>query len=388
GAGIRIVGSRYSPDTHRLREFAARNRVAHFWVELERYRDADVYLRQLGVEPDETPIVLVGGGAVPRNPENPAFPCAIGLRGGDRPRADETDDVVIVGAGPAGLAAAVYGASNGLSTVVLDAVAGGGQAGTAARIENYLGFPGGLSGAEFAERALMQADKFGALLLIPTRAVALSEDDGYHLLAVEDDSRLLARTVIVASGVDYRRLDVPNLGHYEGIGVAYTVAGLEEQVAPGGNVVVVGGANSAGQAALSLAGRGHHVHLVVRGGALSKEMARYLIERIEHEPAVDVLYNSELREVAGREALEHVTVEDTHTGSRRILEATAACILIGAEPHPRWLAARLTLADHGFVIPGPGLGASSLDPDVWNALGREPYLLETSRPGVFAAGDV
>src|SRR5262249_18445018 len=211
GAGIRIVGSRYSPDTHRLREVAAGNRVARLWVELERYRDPGVYLRQLGVEPDETPIVLVGGGDVLRNPDNAAFACAIGLRGGDRPRADETDDVVIVGAGPAGLAAAVYGASNGLSTVVLDAVAGGGQAGTAMLIENYLGFPGGLSGTEFAERALLQADKFGARLVVPMRAVELVEEDGYHVLHLEDGGCIAGRTVIVASGVDYRRLDVPQL---------------------------------------------------------------------------------------------------------------------------------------------------------------------------------
>jgi thioredoxin reductase (NADPH) len=215
---------------------------------------------------------LLGGGAVLGNPGNADLARAIGMRGGDPPDARTACDVAVVGAGPAGLAAAVYGASNGLSTVVLEAVAGGGQAGTAARIENYLGFPGGLGGARLA---------------IPRRAVTLSKHHGHHVLGLEDGDRLLARTVIIASGVTYRRLAVPHLGDYEGIGVAYTVAATEEQLAPAGNAVVVGGANSAGQAALSIAEQGHHVYLVVRAGDLARAMARYLIDRIERQPAID-----------------------------------------------------------------------------------------------------
>jgi len=284
GAGVRIVGSRYSPETHRLREFAVRNRVAHVWIELERHPEADAWLMGLGIQLQETPVVLLGGGAVLGNPGNADLARAIGMRGGDPPDARTACDVAVVGAGSAGLAAAVYGASNGLSTVVLEAVAGGGQAGTAARIENYLGFPGGLGGAEFADRALIQAEKFGARLAIPRRAVTLSE---HHVLGLEDGDRLLARTVIIASGVTYRRLAVPHLGDYEGIGVAYTVAATEEQLAPAGNAVVVGGANSAGQAALSIAEQGHHVYLVVRAGDLARAMARYLIDRIERQPAID-----------------------------------------------------------------------------------------------------
>lgn len=370
GAGVRIVGSRYSPDTHRLREFAVRNRVAHVWIELERHPEADAWLMRLGIQPQETPVVLLGGGKVLRNPGNADLARAIGMRGGDPPDAQTACDVAVVGAGPAGLAAAVYGASNSLSTVVLEAVAGRGQAGTAARIENYLGFPGGLAGAEFAERALIQAEKFGARLAIPRRAVTLSEHDGHHVLGLEDGDRLRARTVIIASGVTYRRLAVPHLGDYEGIGVAYTVAATEEQLAPAGNAVVVGGANSAGQAALSIAEQGHHVYLVVRAGGIGKAMARYLIDRIERQPAIDVLLYSEIREVAGARALEQVTVENTRDGTRRTLQAAAMCILIGAEPNTRWLADDLREAHP------------------WNALDRDPYLLETSRPGVFAAGDV
>jgi thioredoxin reductase (NADPH) len=387
-AGIRIVGSRYSPDTHRLREFATRNRVAHVWDELEQDTDADASLLRLGVEPQDTPVVLLAAGTVLRNPTNGELARAIGLRGGDPPATQTTYDVVIVGAGPAGLAAAVYGATSGLSVMALDAVAGGGQAATSARIENYLAFPSGLSGAEFAERSLIQAEKFGARLAIPTRAVALSEESGYHQLTLEDGDRLVARTVIIATGVQYRRLDVPHLEDYEGIGVAYTSAGAEHQLAPSESAIVVGGANSAGQAALSLTARGHHVFLVVRAPSLERTMARYLIDRIAREPAVEVIRQSELRYVHGDGRLERVTIEDISTGNRRTFEAGAMFILIGAEPHTQWLAKTLTLDDSGYVVTGPALGAQLRDAAPWNALGREPYLLETSRPGVFAAGDV
>jgi thioredoxin reductase (NADPH) len=387
-AGIRIVGSRFSPDTHRLREFATRNRVAHVWDELEQDRDADASLMRLGVEPHDTPVVLLAAGKVLRNPTNAEFARAIGMRGGDPPSTRTTYDVVIVGAGPAGLAAAVYGATSGLSTMALDAVAGGGQAATSARIENYLAFPSGLSGAEFAERSLIQAEKFGARLAVPALAAGLSEHAGYHELALQGGGNLVARTVIIATGVQYRRLDISRLQDYEGIGVAYTSAGAEQQLRPGESAIVVGGANSAGQAALSLSAGGHHVFLVVRAGSLEKSMARYLIDRLAREPAVEVVYNSEVLEVQGTGRLERVIIEDTSRGTRRALEGGALFILIGAEPQTRWLAGTIALDDAGYVTTGPGLGAHVRDTTPWNALGREPYLLETSCPGVFAAGDV
>jgi thioredoxin reductase (NADPH) len=387
GAGIQIVGSRYSPDTHRLREFATRNRVAHVWIEPERHGDADLYLARLGIAAQDTPVVLLGAGEVLRNPSNGELARAIGLRGGERPETATVFDVVIIGAGPAGLAAAVYGASNGLSTAVVDAIGAGGQAGTAMLIENYLAFPAGISGAEFAERALIQAEKFGARLVMPARAISLRDEDGYHALELETAGPLFGRSIIVAGGVEYRRLEIPHLADYEGIGVAYTTAALLEQVEANATLVVIGGANSAGQASLSMAERGHHVYLLVRGGEL-KEMARYLIERIEHTPMIEVLYHTELRGVAGAGALEQVTIEDTSTGALRTLEANAICILIGAEPRTHWLADTLTLDEGGFIVTGPGLDPRLTDTEPWNALGRPPYLLETSQAGVFAAGDV
>jgi thioredoxin reductase (NADPH) len=388
GAGVRILGSRFSPDTHRLRDFATRNRVAHVWVDLEQHGDADLKLMYAGIDPADTPVVLVRAGEVLRNPTNAQFAQAIGLRGGEGPLNVATYDVVIIGAGPAGLAAAVYGATSGLSVIALDAVAAGGQAATSALIENYLGFPSGLSGAELAERALLQADKFGAHLRVPCRAVRLAEQEGYHLVGVDDGSEMAARSVIIASGVQYRRLEVPHLADFEGVGVAYTSAGVEEQLDPGDSAVVVGGANSAGQAALSLTARGHRVYLVIREADVVTSMARYLIDRIEREGAIEVIYHSEVVRVDGRRHLEGVTIQDNRDRSRRSLQARAMFILIGAEPHTQWLQDAVRLDPGGYVVSGQNLDRRTSDQASWQALARQPYLLETSRPGVFVAGDV
>jgi thioredoxin reductase (NADPH) len=384
--GLQIVGGRSSQDTHRLREFAARNRLVHAWLDVEHDPEAIALLRHVGIQPAALPIVVLPGGGILSNPTNAELARAAGLSA-DSPTAD-TYDVIIVGAGPAGLAAAVYSASKGLATAVVDAAGTGGQAGTSPRIENYPGFPGGLSGAELAERELLQARKFGAKIVVPHEASALSERDDLHVLTFADGLEMRASAVVIASGVSYRRLDVPRLQEFEGLGVYYSPIAAEEQVEAGEPVVIVGGANSAGQAALALAHHGHRVFMVVRGDELESSMARYLVDRIQMRDDIEVLLRTEVRELGGGGRLERVVLEERRSGARRAIEARALFVLVGAEPHTQWLAGALALDEQGFIATGPALAATIRDDDRWRVLGREPGLLETSRPGVFAAGDV
>jgi thioredoxin reductase (NADPH) len=377
GAGFRIVGSRYSPDTRRLREFAARNRLPHRWIDLEKDKEAERLLRQLGVAPEETPVVIWRGEQVLRNPTNAELARAIGL---PAPKPGGTVcDLVIVGAGPAGLAAAVYAASEGLATVTFDAIATGGQAGTSPRIENYPGFPSGISGSELTERTVIQAEKFGADINVPAEATALEQRDGHHLVRLDDGQAVEGRTVVVATGARYRKLPVPRLEEFEGTSVHYAATHVEAQLCHGDPVAVVGGGNSAGQAAVFLMKHAARVSLLIRGGDLGRSMSRYLADRIERTPGIEVLRHTEVRELVGEGALEAVGVEDSRTGSRRRLEARALFVFIGAEPHTGWLGDRLALDDRGFIL----TGADAVRDD-----GRQPFLLETSLPGVFAAGDV
>ena len=280
------------------------------------------------------------------------------------------------------------GASSGLSTVVLDAVAVGGQAATSARIENYLGFPAGISGAELAERGRIQADKFGVNFLIPRRAIGLEERGGFHLIELDTGHELLAPAVILALGVQYRRLPIPDFADYEGLGVSYATDSAREQLRAGDDAVVVGGANSAGQAALALSENGRHIYLIVRDDTLDRSMARYLRDRIDRNPDVEVLLGHEVGHIGGDDHLEQVIVTRTASGDRRTLTAGALVILIGATPHTDWLAGKLDLDQDGFVLTGPALGTSLRDRQPWNQLGRDPFLLETSQPGIFAVGDV
>jgi thioredoxin reductase (NADPH) len=385
GSGFRIVGSRYDPDTRRLREFAARNRLPHRWLDLERDPQAEALLRELGIGPEDTPVVIWRGRTVLRNPGNAELARTIGLR--PTTSAPLDCDLLVVGAGPAGLAAAVYGASEGLATVVLDGVATGGQAGTSSRIENYLGFPSGISGAELAERAVIQARRFGARITVPAKATGLERLDGHHVLRLDDGSAVRALTVLIATGARYRRLDVPRIGELEGISVYYAATWMEAQFCAGDPIVIVGGGNSAGQAAVFLSKHAHRIHLAIRHEDLGRDMSRYLVDQIERIPTVDVLRCTELRELVGGGALEAVVVEDRRTGRRRRLEARALFVFIGLEPHAGWLGGQLAVDERGFVLTGPDAVASELHADGWDLV-RRPLPLETSRPGVFAAGDV
>src|SRR5215208_3002273 len=386
GTGLRLVGSRRSRDAARLREFAARNRLPHVWIELEDDPNAEALLERFGAKPSETPVAIWQGKDVLKNPTNAELAQAIGLTV-DPPR-KQTYDLVVVGTGPAGLGAAVYGASEGLSTLALESIALGGQAGTSSRIENYLGFPVGLSGFELASRALVQADKFGAQTAVPEEAVSLRRENGYYQIGLYESGEIVARSVIVATGARYRRLDVPGLERFEGVSIHYAATEAEVQRFEGEEVVVVGGGNSAGQAAVYLAGRTRRVYLLIRGGDLGKGMSRYLVDRVTKAENVELLTNTEVRELVGEDRLDGVVVEDNRSGARRTLGARALFVFIGAEANTGWLQETVELDKRGFVLTGRELDASPLAEDAWQGLSREPYRLETSLPGVFAAGDV
>lgn len=367
GAGLRIVGSRYSPDTLRLREFADRNRLPHRWVDVDTDPQAEALLADLGVRPEETPVVLWRGETVLRNPSTAELARVVGLR--QTHPCEGVCDLLIVGAGPAGLAAAVYGASEGLTTVLLEAVASGGQAGSSPQIENYLGFPLGIPGTDLAERAAVQAEKFGARLTVPAEAMALDRHESHYVLALDDGERLHSRTVVIATGARYRKLDVPRLEDFEGTSVHHAATHVEAQLCHMDPIAVVGGGNSAAQAAMFLSRHAKRVHLLVRSDDLGKSMSRYLARRIEQNPDIEVQLNTEVRELHGDRVLEGIVVEDRRTGERRPVEARALFVFIGADPHTAWLGDQVDRDDHEFVL----TGATSL---------------QTNLPGVFATGDV
>jgi thioredoxin reductase (NADPH) len=385
GSGLQIVGSRYSPDTQRLREFATRNRLAYNWVDLDRLPAAPAILRRLDLHPRQTPLVLLGGSDFLVNPSNAELATAAGIAG--EPQSGSAFDLVVIGAGPAGLAAAVYGVTEGLATAVVDAVAPGGQASTTSRIENYLGFPTGVSGAEFGERAQLQAQRLGAQMFVPHRAVSLSHPDGHYLVTLENGAELLGKTVILATGVAYRRLGVRGVERFEGLGLFYSPVDADA-VERGEPVVIVGGGNSAGQAATALVSRGHRVFMVVRGAALADTMSTYLLDRIEHDPLISVHTNAAVAGLKGRRRLDSVVIENRVTRELTGIRSHYLFVMIGAEPHTDWLATSLERDQHGYILTGEDIPPMTLAGATWAAAGRAPYVLETSLPGVFAVGDV
>jgi thioredoxin reductase (NADPH) len=382
GAGFKLLGSGYSPDSRRLREFLNRNRVPYHWIDLEQDEEADVVLRALKISPDETPLVLTGAG-VKRNPTNAEVAQLLGI--GARGTPPPLCDVVIVGGGPAGLAAAVYGASEGLDTQAIDSVAFGGQASTSSRIENYLGFPAGISGSELAERAMLQARKFGARLVVPAEAVGLARDNGHFTIELADGHQVNGRAIVVATGARYRKLDVPDLDKFEGAGVYYAATLAEAQMCANDPVLIVGGGNSAGQAAMFMSQHAAGCRLMIRGGDLSKSMSRYLIDEIERSGRIEVLTHGEVIELHGEHALESVTVVDSRTDERRDVPCKALFVFVGADPHTDWLRGHVAMDEHCFLRTGRDLDGEDL---AHYAEGDRPLFLETSQPGLFAVGDV
>ncbi|MGH1562592.1 FAD-dependent oxidoreductase [Mumia sp. DW29H23] len=372
GAGLRIIGSRYSASTRLLRDFASRNRIPCRWEDVEEDPEAEATLRAFGIPPDQTPVVIWKGQTVLRNPSTKELADLIGLRAAP----DRTAyDLVVVGAGPGGLAAAVYAASEGLSTVVLDALATGGQAATSSQIENYLGFPAGITGAELADRAVVQARKFGAAFSIPGEATSLTQADGYHTVGLAEGDSLVAHAVLIATGVRYRRLDIPGTDRLERSSIYYAATEFEARLCRQDPVTVVGGGNSAGQAACFLARQSPVVNLVIRHGDLCRDMSRYLADRVEQSPRIVVWRNSEVRELIGEEALEEVLVRDLQSDEEHRVAATALFVMIGASPHTSWLEGEIPLDAKGYILTGPAADASDA-------------LFETRRQGVFAVGDV
>src|SRR5256714_4393811 len=354
GAGLTLVGSRFDPDTRRLLEVLARNRLSSRWLELEDSPEAEAMLRELDVGPPELPIVVVPGGELLRNPSTRALLGELGLASSFEDDAAECD-LLVVGAGPAGLAAAVYGASEGLSTTLAEDTALGGQAGTSSRIENSLGFPAGLSGDELTARGTLQAQKFGVRVELGKRAVALASGIDSHRVRFEDGDVMSAKSVIIATGARYNRLPLARLSEFEGVGVYYAATQVEAQACAGRPVVVVGGGNSAGQAALFLARTCTHVHVVIRGETLATSMSPYLIDQIERNPQIHVSPHTEVAALLGADQLDGVELREA-TREQTSTEATCGLfVFIGAKPSTEWLDGQLAQDDRGFLLTGAGI---------------------------------
>jgi thioredoxin reductase (NADPH) len=379
---IRVIGSRFSPDSLRVREFLARSRIPHEWLDPDRDPAVEDALREFGVAPGDLPVVIVTG-SVLRRPTPGALAAYLGMTVDSF--TTRQFDLVVVGGGPAGLAAAVYGASEGLRTLGVDMVAFGGQAGSSSRIENYLGFPMGISGGDLTERAVVQAEKFGAQLTSPCAATSLREESGHLVVRLSDGTDLVGRAVIAASGARYRRLDAARIQEFDGNGVYYAATEMEAQLCAGSPVVVAGGGNSAGQAAVFLAEAGCPVTVVIRGPDLARSMSRYLVDRILEHPRIDVRARTTIIAVDGDSTLSSIRVDGPD--GDRLLPCAGLFSFIGADAGSGWLAGCAALDDGGFVLTDRSLTAQDLD-ERWEVLGRGPLPYETSYPGLFAVGDV
>jgi thioredoxin reductase (NADPH) len=380
-----LVGSVHSPGTLRIKEFLTRNSHPYAYIDLDHDADVQTLLDRFHVAVADIPVLICRGVNVLRNPTNQEIARCLGFN--DAIDQAQMRDLVIVGAGPAGLAAAVYGASEGLDVLVLESNAPGGQAGSSSRIENYLGFPTGISGQELAGRAYTQAQKFGAQVIIAKDATQLTCNRKPYVIAIDDGPRVPARAVIIATGVQYRRLAVENLSQFEGAGVYYGATLVEAQLCGGEDVVVVGGGNSAGQAAVFLAQTSRRVHMLIRSGGLAEGMSRYLIRRIEDNPAIVLRTRTEIVALEGRDRVERVSWRDNATGTIETQNIGHVFVMTGAVPNTRWLDGCVALDKNGFIKTGSDLSPDELAHARW-PLARAPHLLETSLPGIFAVGDV
>jgi thioredoxin reductase (NADPH) len=379
-----LVGSMHSAATLRIKEFLMRNGHPYSYIDLDRNPEVQNLLDGFHTAASEIPVMICRGEIVLRNPTNQQVADCLGFN----ETVDQTQvrDLVIIGAGPSGLAAAVYGASEGLDVLMLETDSPGGQAGSSSRIENYLGFPAGISGQELAARAYNQAQKFGAQVLI-AKATRLDCDRKPYVVEVENGSRIQTRTIVIATGAEYRRPPLKNLSHFEGAGIYYGATFVEAQLCSGEEVIVVGGGNSAGQAAVFLGETVKRVHMLVRSAGLAESMSRYLIRRIEYTPTIILRPHTEILELEGDNHLESVRWRNNQTGQIEEHNIRHVFIMTGADPNTRWLDGCVALDAKGFIKSGPDLSPEDLNAARW-PLARRPYLLETSLPGVFAIGDV
>ena len=382
--GIRIVGDRWSPASHRTRDFLARNRVPHKWLDVEASEEARRLIENVDHGVPKLPLVVYEDGTYAEAPENREIAERIGLR---TQAEQQFYDLVIVGGGPSGLAAAVYGASEGLSTVLIEREAPGGQAGTSSRIENYLGFPRGLSGGDLARRAVDQAVRFGVEILTPQEVRGVRVEDPYRIITLTDGTEISCYALIVTTGVSYRRLAVPGAERLTGAGVYYGAAQTEAFACEGEDVYIVGGANSAGQAAMFFSNQARRVVMLCRGDDLRKSMSEYLVTQIEDKDNIEVRLNTSVVAVEGEEHLESISVKDGATGATETAPTSSLFIFIGAAPKTDWLDGVVERDERGFILSGPDLSKNGKRPKAWK-LDRDPFLLETNVPGVFVAGDV
>lgn len=382
--GTRVIGHRWSPQSHLIKDFFTRNLIPYQWLDIETSQEAPLLMESAGVKDSALPLVIFPDGTTISHPLIAQIAEKLGLRThANLP----FYDLIIVGSGPAGLAAAVYGASEGLHTVLIEREAPGGQAGTSSRIENYLGFPVGLSGSDLARRAVTQARRFGVELLSPQEVTDVRIDGQYRFVRLADGSELNCHALLIATGVSYRKLDVPGLERLTGAGVYYGAAMTEALSCQDSDVFIVGGANSAGQAAMYFSRYARTVTMLVRGESLAKSMSQYLIDQIQQTSNIEVRTFTSIKQVDGGTSLETITLVNAQTGEEQTVPATALFIFIGAMPRTDWLASVVQRDEQGFLLTGSDLQNDGKRPQGWT-LTRLPFLLETNVPGIFAAGDV
>jgi thioredoxin reductase (NADPH) len=382
--GIRVLGLRWSAKSHQVKDFLGRNQIPYQWLDVEASAEARALLESSEAGRCRVPLVLFPDGTRLVEPTNRELADRIGLT--TRPE-QPFYDFVIVGGGPAGLAAAVYGASEGLRTVLIEREAPGGQAGTSSRIENYLGFPSGLSGADLARRAVAQARRFGVEILSPREVCSIRVEDPYRIIKLDDGTEVAGQALLLASGVSYRKLGVPGCDRLAGAGVYYGAAMTEALACRGEDVYIVGGANSAGQAAMYFSRFARRVVMLVRGESLTASMSQYLIDQIDGTPNIEVCPHCQVLDAGGDRNLECLTIYNSRTGEKQVVPAASLFIFIGAQPHTDYAAGVLERDDRGFILAGRDLMPDGKRPAGWKP-DRDPFLLETSVPGIFVAGDV